>query len=320
MSPPHASATAGAPGAHSILGGSLPIIAAASTGVQVGAALVASRFVIAETTPVVLALLRYGLAFALLLPFILAARARTSRRIARRDLLPIAAIGVAQFGGLIVVLNYGLQFVSSARAALIFALFPLLTMLLAAAAGHERLTWARTLGVLATILGVAIALSEKLFDSRTGTAEWLGALAVFGSALIGASCSVLYRPYLRRYPALPVSGVAMLASVVFLAILAGAEGIFTAGPRFSTAGWLAVAFIGASSGIFFFLWMWALRHTAATKVAVFLALGPVTAMILGAWLLDEPVTPLAVVGLAAVVFGLWLAHREKPAPAVPAAG
>ena len=37
--------------------------------------------------------------------------------------------------------------------------------------------------------------------------------AVLASTLAGAVCSVLYRPYLRRYPVLSVSSFAMLASV-----------------------------------------------------------------------------------------------------------
>ena len=49
------------------------------------------------------------------------------------------APGFGQFGILIVLLNYGLQFMPSARGALIFATFPLMTMLLAAVLGKETL-------------------------------------------------------------------------------------------------------------------------------------------------------------------------------------
>ena len=45
--------------------------------------------------------------------------------------------------------------------------------------------------------------------------------------------------------------------------------------------------------------------------SVFLALSPVTAAGLGAWLLAEPVSPLLAVGLISVVGGLALAHRRS---------
>src|SRR5262249_15340881 len=157
------------------------------------------------------ALLRYVIGFCFLLPAMLLSA--PGLRFERRDLAPIGLLGITQFGVLIALLNYGLRFIPSARAALIFATFPLLTMVLAAALGLERLNAARSAGVLLTIAGVGLALGEKAL-TRGGSAEgWIGELAVFASALSGAVCTVLYRPYLKKYPALPVSAFAMLASV-----------------------------------------------------------------------------------------------------------
>jgi len=284
----------------------LATAAAAATGIQVGSAMVATRFVVDQTGPASLALLRYAIGVLCLLPVALA----TPRpRFALRDLAPIALLGIAQFGILIALLNYGLRVVPAARAAVIFATLPLLTMLLAAALGHERLGGVKASGVLLSIAGVALALGEKAAH-RTGTAEeWLGEAAVLASALSGAICSVLYRPYVRRYPTVPVSALAMLASVGFLAALAAGEGFFTAWPRLTGAGWVAVVFIGVSSGVGYFLWLWALGNAPATQVTVFLSLSPFTAAALGALVLAERVTLPVALGLACVGLGLWLAHR-----------
>lgn len=285
----------------------LPIAAAAATGILVGSAMVATRFVIHQTAPASLALLRYTIGFCCLLPpTVLSARVRFEWR----DLLPIGLLGITQFGILIALLNYALQFIPSARAALIFATMPLLTMMFATALGHERLTLAKTVGVLLTILGVGFTLGEKAVQRGGAAHEWVGELAVFASALTGAVCSVLYRPYLRKYPTLPLSAFAMLASVGFLAALAAAEGFFGSLPHFTASGWLAVVFIGISSGIGYYLWLWALNHTTPTKVTVFLALSPITAAGLGAFLLGENISVMLFLGLACVVFGLWIAHWE----------
>ena len=268
--------------------------------------MVATRFVVDQTGPASLALLRYAIGFLCLLPIALA----TPRpRFAGRDLVPIALLGIAQFGILIALLNFGLRVVPAGRAAVIFALLPLLTMLLAAALGHERLGVAKAAGVVLTIAGVALALGEKAVHGAGEPQEWLGEAAVLGSALSGAVCSVLYRPYVRRYPTVPVSAVAMLASVAFLAALAAGEGFFAGWPSFTTAGWAAVLFIGVSSGVGYFLWLWALGNAPATEVTVFLSLSPFTAAALGALLLSERVTTPLAVGLICVGVGLWLAHR-----------
>jgi drug/metabolite transporter (DMT)-like permease len=283
----------------------LPILAAAAVGVQVGAAIVASRFVIGQTTPVALALLRYAIGVLCLAPPLLVAR---GVRIAPRDLIPIGLLGVMQFGVLVVLLNFGLRFVPAGRGAVLFATMPLLTLVLGAAMRREHMTRAKLAGVLVALLGVVLALADKLQAGASGE-QWLGALAVVAAAASGAVCSVLYRPYLTRYPTLHVSAVAMLASVGFLALIAATEGFFAALPRFTGPGWAAVVFIGVSSGVGYTLWLWALRHASPTRVTVFLSLSPVTAALLGAVLLGEPLRWMLLAGLACVVAGIWLAFR-----------
>jgi drug/metabolite transporter (DMT)-like permease len=297
----------------------LAAAAAAATGVLVGSGIVATRFVVDQAGPGSLAFLRYLIAVFCLAPFALAPARRT--RFDRRDLLPIAVLGIMQFGVLIALLNYSLRFITSARAALIFATMPLLTMLLAAALGRERLTAAKAAGVLLTIVGVGLALGEKALQRGGDPHAWTGELAAFASTASGAICSVLYRPYLRKYPTLPVSACAMLAAVFFLAVLAAGEGFFAGPPRFTEGGWLAIAFIGANSGVGYYLWLWALGHADPTRVTVFLALGPMTAAALGEWVLGEPVSGLLGAGLVCVAVGLALAtgslRRHAPAGAGP---
>lgn len=274
---------------------------------QVGAAIVASRFAVAEVPPLTLAMLRYAIGFACLLPF--ASKALVIRRIdlPTKDLLAMAALGIGQFGILIALLNFGLRHIGAAQAALIFSLFPLLTLLLAAALGRERITASMVAGVLLSITGVAVSLAPKLGAPLSG--HWWGELAVAGAACTGALCSVLYRPYLQRYPTVPVSAFAMLASVLFLAVLALGEAWPARVGTFSGQAWAAIAFIGVSSGVGYFWWLYALKHESPTRVTVFLALNPVTAAVLGWALLGEALHPAVLGALLLIAAGLWLAAR-----------
>jgi len=286
----------------------LAVLAAAATGILVGSAIVATRFVIDQTDPVTLAFLRYLIGFCLLL---IPAWRSTRAWFERHDLLPIALLGVTQFGILIVLMNYGVQFIPSARTALIFSCMPLLTMALAALIGYERMTFYKTVGVLFTIAGVGFALGEKVLHTTGATNEWLGELAVLASALCGAVCSVLYRPYLRKYATLQVSAFAMFASVAFLALASAAQGEFASSFHFTIRGWLAVFFIGGSSAVGYYLWLWALGHASPTRVTVFLSLSPITSAALASLLLAEPVSSFFLIGLVCVVLGLWLAHLRS---------
>ena len=274
---------------------------------QVGAAIVASRFAVAEVPPLTLAMLRYAIGFACLAPFAWKALAAQSSHATAKDLLAMAALGIGQFGILIALLNFGLQHIGAAQAALIFSLFPLLTLLLAAALGRERITTTLVAGVLLSIAGVAASLAPKLGAPQSG--HWWGELAVAGAACTGALCSVLYRPYLQRYPTVPVSAFAMLASVLFLAVLALGEQWPARVSTFSGQAWAAIAFIGVSSGIGYFWWLYALKHESPTRVTVFLALNPLTAALLGWALLGEAPHPAVLGALVLIAAGLWLSAR-----------
>ncbi len=287
----------------------LALIAAMTAGIQVGAAMVATRFVAQDIGPGSLAFLRYAIGVAFLLPFVLpSVLANGATRIARRDVLPVMALGIAQFAILIILLNFGLIYLQAARASLLFASFPLLTMLVASAFGYEPLSTGKTIGVVLTIIGVGITLSDSLAADATDS-EWIGAAAVLAAALCGAVCSVFYRPYLDRYPTLEIGTLAMFASVLFLVIPAAAEGLFSGSFTIGAAAWGAVLFIGLTSATGYLLWLWALKHATPTRVTVFLSLSPVAATLLGLILLGEPPTVATFLGMIAIIGGLWIATR-----------
>jgi len=108
----------------------------------------------------------------------------------------------------------------------------------------------------------------------------------------------------------PVSAFAMLASVVFLAFAALPEQWPRRLATFSAVAWGATLFIGISSGIGYFAWLYALKHEAPTRVTVFLALNPPTAALLGWAMLGEAVHASTFAGLLLVAAGLWLATRS----------
>ena len=275
-------------------------------GVLVGAAMVASRYALTETTPATLALFRYAIGVIGLAPALLFIRRVEFRR---RDLLPVAALGIGQFAVLIALLNYGLQYVGSGLAALLFATMPVMTLTFATIGGLEKISRYKLAGILCSLIGVALASGLLDGSGATAIASPAGIVAILASAAVGGLCSIFYRPYLQHYPPVQVGTLAMLASVLFLALPAAWEGAFDALPAFSAAGWFAVIFIGLSSSAGYAAWLLALKHATPTRVALFMALGPVVATGLGATVLGEAVTTTFLLALLSVIVGLWLAHR-----------
>ncbi|HET9975957.1 MAG TPA: DMT family transporter [Burkholderiaceae bacterium] len=287
------------------------LLAAAAVGVQVGAAIAASRAVVHEVGPVSLAFLRYAIALATLLPFVLAGGAGwRALRLPWRDALAAAGLGVLQFGVLIALLNEGLRRVDAGLGALLFSTFPVLTLALAMALGRERFELRLAAAVALSIAGIAVALGVRA-PSDVGAEFALGATQVLGAALCGAACAVLYRPLLVRHPMLPTGTLAMAAAVLALGAAALGEGLPRRLPAFDGRIWAAIAFVGLSSGIGYWLWLWALKHAPPTRASLFLALSPVTAAAIGFVALGEPLRLGFVLGTAAVLAALGLAAKRQ---------
>ncbi|TAL54488.1 MAG: DMT family transporter [Pandoraea sp.] len=279
--------------------------------------MVATRAVAHDVAPVTLAFLRYLIGLGVLaLPVLQASRSRRGARFAPKDIGAIAGLGVLQFALLIVLLNYALQTLPAATCALIFSTMPLVTMCLAIALGREVFSLGRAIGLLLAVSGVALLLGFPAphfgADGPDGASHWAALAALVGATVTGAACSLLYRPYLQRYAALPTSALAMFASVVFLAGLCAATGqsMF---PMLTTFQWSNVGFIGLSSGIGYFCWLWALGKLDASRVVAFQALGPVTAAAIQLVLARQWPSWSLCLSIALVATGLNIALRERRA-------
>ena len=290
--------------------------AAATTGMLVGAAMVSTSAVSHAASPATLAFLRYAIGLAILaVPALLAMLAHWPRY-RPRDAAAIMLLGVAQFAVLILLLNYALVRLPASTCALVFASMPLFTLCLAVLTGRERFSTRKLLGVALAVLGVAVLLGSTAAGASRGMAThsdygW-GMAALLGATMVGATTSILYGPYMRRYPALPTSSLAMAASVLFLALycLLGQQPLV---PQLTAVQWGHVGFIGLSSGLGYFCLLWALGQLDASRVIAFQALGPVTAAVLELALNHRwPALPL-VVAIGLVMAGLVVATRGAQA-------
>jgi drug/metabolite transporter (DMT)-like permease len=290
----------------------LALVAAALVGVQVGAGIAASRWLVHDLGPLSLTFLRYAIALASLLPFLAGARVALVR-LSWRETTVVAALGITQFGLLIVLLNIGLKHIDASLGALLFATFPLLTMAIATLAGHERFDVALLAGAGLSIVGVALALGVRPPSIATGDLA-IGAACALAAALCGAVCSVLYRPLLQRHAMLPMGALSMAAAVAALAPAAWIEGLTGNVQRLSSAQWAALVAVGLSSGVAYWVWLWALKHTAPTKATTFLALSPVTAALIGTVALGEPLGGGFALGLACILGGLVVTGARRSVP------
>jgi drug/metabolite transporter (DMT)-like permease len=288
----------------------LGVPAAALSSALGGMALAASRFVIGATDAVALGAWRYCVGFVCLLPIALALRGRWPPR---RDWAAVALLGLLFFAIFPVLYNVSIAYTTAARASLALSTLPLLTMVAAAALRIEPLTWRKSAGVLIAVAGVAAALAVGLAGAPAGA--WRGDLIM----VVGALCMALYnvwsRPFIARASPLTFLTAGMGVGAACLGVLAVAGG-GVAPSGFGAPQWAAVLFIGIfGAALNFYLWVWALERTTPTRVATTITVNPVSASILAAAIIGEPIGLNLALGIAAVFCGIWVAATERRRPA-----
>ena len=277
-----------------------------------GTAAAITRYLVGNADPITLAILRWGIGFACLLPTALLLGVRWPPR---RDWVAVALLGFCFFGLFFVLYNIAIGLTTAARASLALATLPLHTMVVGALFGIEPLTLRKTAGVAVAILGVAAALASGLSAAPAGA--WRGELIMTGAVICMAFYNVWSRPFILRSSALGFLTVGMGAGAAALIAVGALTGSLATLSSLGTPQWIAGIYLGIGGGaLAFILWVMALERATPTRVAATMTVNPLAAGLLATQLVGEPITPNLVAGLVAVFAGIWLATSEasKPKP------
>jgi len=272
-----------------------------------GTAAGVTRYLVGGADAVTLAILRWGIGFACLLPIALALRVKWPPR---RDWPGVAALGVCFFGLFFILYNVAIGYTTAARASLALSTLPLQTMLVGAVLGIEPLTRRKTAGVAIAVLGVFAALATGLAAAPPGA--WRGELIMAAAVLCMAFYNVWSRPFMQRSSALGFLTAGMgcgAAALIAVGVATGRVGVLA---TFGPAQWTAGIYLGVGGGAAaFVLWVLALQRATPTQVANTMTVNPIAAALLASALVGEPVTLNLVAGLVAVFAGIWIATSSK---------
>lgn len=216
------------------------------------------------------------------------------------------------------VLNYAIPFalfpmaqtdLASGVAAIVNALTPIMTVLISHFwLNGERITWTKTIGVVAGFIGVAILASPALQadgDSR---------LWAIGACLLATLCYALALNIARSFRAVEPTALTSIAltgaALASLPVALLAEGV----PRIVLpTTWMAALAIGLISTAFTFQIMYRLLPlVGATNFSTTTLIAPVSAIILGLVFLGEVVLPYHVLGMLMIFVGLMFIDGRLP--------
>ncbi len=263
-------------------------------------------------------LLGAGVRFALAGLVLLAVAALQGRRL-RTDWALATVLAVAPFAFAYGLVYWGEQYVPSGLAAVLFGILPLYVALLGSVLLHdEPLRAALLVGVLIGIGGLSLAFLESIELGSADKAA-LGATALALAPFGAAVGSIAQKRRAAELDAVVLNGWAMLlGGLLLLAASAVSESWGEFAWTAESVGSIAYLAVFGSAIAFVTLTV-LLREISALATSFLAMLLPFGALIFGAVLYDESITPRAVGGAALVAAGLAIAQwsrrsRTEPAP------
>jgi drug/metabolite transporter (DMT)-like permease len=262
---------------------------------------------LADLPPLTFAGIRFVIACAIIVLVIRARRISLPNQ--RRDWILLAVTGVLSFS-----LNYGLifwaeQYISSGLAALLQATTPAFGLVIAHLhLPSERLTWAKIIGVILGICGVAVVFSNQL--SIAGGLALAGSVAVVASSVFVAYSNVLIKAHGRNLePAILAAGQMFFGLIPLLLIGIPLEGnpLHYRWTAMAVVSLFYLAIVG--SVIAFLLYYWLMHNMDVTKTMMISLVTPVVAVLLGMVVLREKLDWRTVAGGAMIMSGIALARR-----------
>jgi drug/metabolite transporter (DMT)-like permease len=201
--------------------------------------------------------------------------------------------------------------ISSSLTGLLIAASPIVAAVLARLTGGERrLGGKRIAGLGVGLAGVAVLAGPEI----TGGSAW-PVVEVLLVATCYAIAPLVVARHLGDVPALPMTAACLgVAAVVY----AGPAAATWPSAMPSTRVLLALATLAVVCTALAFIVFFALiREVGPTRALVFTYVNPAVALAAGVIVLDEPLTPWNLAGLALILGGSVLATRRSAPSAVP---
>jgi drug/metabolite transporter (DMT)-like permease len=290
----------------------IPYLEALLAVVIWGGTFIATKVALREVSPVTIIWMRFGIGV-LILGVTVIVRKQFALP-ARREILYFALLGFLGVTFHQWLQATGLITAAATTTAWIVATIPVFTALLGWLVLKERFGALRIGGMTLAAVGVLLIVSKgnprALLNGSFGS---FGDFLILVSAINWSVFSVLSARGLRTHPATRMMFYVMTFGWLFSNIW-----LFGFGPRLSeiphltTSGWSAILVLGIlGSGLAYIGWYDALKIIPASQLAAFINIEPLVTTVMAAFLLDEKITALSILGGGSIILGVYLVNRPS---------
>lgn len=235
-------------------------------------------------------------------------------RFTKRDFWGVVAIGCVGLGLFQVLFPIGIDQTSASLGGILMATMPIHVVILSLIFRLERPELKSIVGILLTIGGLILITSASHQPEAATQTTLKGIIFVIVAEFGYAINTTFLRHYMKRYPPLQVTGLAMAVSVCIYLIVFFPDMKSLVPSEIHPVVWLCAIYSGLISFLFAnILWNYAIKDIGSTKVSVYGNMPPVLVTILGAILFHDVLNLMQMVGAVIILAGVVLVQLRKTA-------
>ena len=272
-----------------------------------GTTFISSKLLLQEgLSPAAIMILRFVLAYVLMLPFV---KGKWFCRSLKDELLMVL-LGISGGSLYFLLENTALVYTQASNVAIIIAATPLLTMLTVNLLDRGKGASKRLYGYsLMSLAGVALVILNGNFVLKLNP---IGDLLTFGAVVTWVIYSIIIAKVQERYSSWMITRKIFFYGVVTLLPYFLIEPWDVTWEMMSRPMvWGNIAYLGVLASLGCYMtWNIVIKRLGAVDATNYLYINPIVAMITANLLLGERITPLAIAGTALILVGVYLAERK----------
>ena len=285
------------------------------TWVLAGGVFVAAKAAVEELPPWTLVFFRVLIAALVLIPFV-ARHFAAMRDLMRKrglEVLFVGALGLGITQGLVFI---GLGYTSAVNAGIVFAISPIMTLVLARFVLGEALGPWQALGSLVAFAGIVLIAVRGSLATLVALDVSVGDLIVLAAALLFAIYTVLLRRAKFDIGRMPLLVVLLLGGVISSAPFFVAEIVQGAHENLALTGVLALLYAAIPGGaLMYLMFNWSVDILGAGRAGGLMYSQMVFTAILAFLILGEPIAWFQYAGAGLIIAGVVLITFLKAKPA-----
>jgi drug/metabolite transporter (DMT)-like permease len=262
-----------------------------------------------EIDPIDLGFLRFVVATPLL--FLILIYQKKNLQISKNEIPSLIVLGLTGVTLLYLFQYFGIFYTTASTSAVLINTNVIFIAILSIIFLKENLSFKRISGILLSFIGVCIVIFSDISieDFSFNNIFLFGSVLVLLSAFCWAIYTTVGKKLLKKYDTIVITSYTFALGTIFYVPLVISD-IYINIQHYSMNVYIYILYLAIFCSVIGYIgWYYALKDTEASKVAVFLNLIPMFAIIMS-FLLGENITLIFIIGAIFIIYGVYLTQKS----------